>query len=50
MDISYMLEAGLQLNAAVGSVADLADSAINNLPNVAMSSDCCSSNNYEVPG
>ena len=49
MDISTLLEAGLQINGAIAPLADIADSFMGDNVNSAMSSDCCSSNNYPPP-
>lgn len=54
MDLPNLLEAGLQLNASVHHVADVAsvlvsnasDSINNLMPSAGIDSDCCGSNNY----
>lgn len=50
MDISTILEAGLQANQLAGQALEAVDNTLSNLSNVRIASDCCSSNNYpEVP-
>lgn len=49
MDISAILEAGLQANQVATHALDAVGNSLGNLSMAEIASDCCSSNNYPTP-
>ena len=49
MDISAILEAGLQANQVAVHALDAAGETLSNLSMAVIPSDCCGSNNYPTP-
>jgi hypothetical protein len=49
MDISSILEAGLQANNVASHALDAVGNTLHNLSTAEFASDCCGSNNYPTP-